>query len=112
MEGAKVRQVVLGKIDKMKTQVVHCEKDDFDVYIGRGGPWGNPFKIGVHGKRKQVVEMYREWVVQQPKLMALLRTLKGKRLGCYCVPALCHGHVLAELADAIPDETPEQEQCE
>jgi hypothetical protein len=25
--------------------------------------------------------------------------LRGKVLGCFCPPALCHGHVLAELAD-------------
>jgi hypothetical protein len=26
--------------------------------------------------------------------------LRGKTLACWCVPELCHGDILAELADA------------
>jgi len=29
--------------------------------------------------------------------MASLHELKGKRLGCFCKPKLCHGDVLVEL---------------
>ncbi len=31
------------------TTVVHLKRDIYDVYIGRGSRWGNPFKVGVHG---------------------------------------------------------------
>lgn len=87
----------------MKTRVVNIRKEDYDVYIGRGSKWGNPFKIGPDGSRYDVIMKYKEWIKQQPDLMAALPELKGKVLGCWCVPKACHGSVLAELANAIPD---------
>ena len=33
----------------MNTVVVNRRKETFDVYIGRGSKWGNPFKIGPDG---------------------------------------------------------------
>lgn len=74
--------------------------EDFDVFIGRPSIWGNPFVIGKDGTRDEVVSKYRKYLRASPKLMAQLETLCGKRLGCYCKPASCHGDVLAELADA------------
>lgn len=65
--------------------------------------WGNPFKCGVDGTREEVITKHREWVVTQPHLIARLRELKGKRLGCWCKPEACHGDVLVELADSLPD---------
>lgn len=32
-------------------KVVHCKKEKYDVYIGRGSKWGNPFILGKHGTR-------------------------------------------------------------
>jgi Domain of unknown function (DUF4326) len=84
----------------MKTIVVHCRKAKFDVYIGRPSKWGNPFKIKKGECREAVIEKYREWLLQQPNLIAQLAELEGKVLGCWCKPALCHGDVLAELANA------------
>ena len=80
--------------------VVHCKRDKYDVYIGRPGPWGNPFSIGEHGTREEVVEKYAEWLLEQPELVAKAREeLKGKVLGCWCAPKLCHGDILAEVAN-------------
>ncbi len=79
--------------------VVHCKRAAHDVYIGRPSKWGNPFVIGANGSRDDVVRQYREWVLQQPELMAALGELKGKVLGCWCSPQSCHGDVLAELAN-------------
>ncbi len=87
----------------MPTTVVNCRIDEYDVYIGRGSKWGNPFIIGTHGGRFEVIRLYEEWIKQQPELMAALYELKGKRLGCFCVPKMCHGHVLARLANALPE---------
>ncbi len=84
-----------------KTKVVHCLKESFDVLITRPGIWGNPFIIGRDGNREEVIQKYREWIVQQPDLMAALPTLADKRLGCYCKPYKCHGDVLVELLDGI-----------
>jgi hypothetical protein len=91
------------------TKVVHCKKAPYDIYIGRGrdpktgelGPWGNPFKIGPDGDRNQVINKYRAWIKTQPQLLARLPELKDKTLGCFCAPQLCHGHVLAAMADGL-----------
>lgn len=80
------------------TRVVHL-KEPHDVYIGRPGPWGNPFQIGPDGSRAEVIAKYREWVVKQPDLLRELPALKGKTLGCWCRPKACHGDVLVELID-------------
>jgi hypothetical protein len=85
------------------TRVVHCKKEPYDIYIGRPSKWGNKFVIGKDGTREEVVEKYRQWVLQQPELMASLHELKGKTLACWCSPNACHGDVLAELADIIQD---------
>jgi len=84
----------------MTANVVHCKRSAYDVYIGRPGPFGNPFEIGKDGTREEVVEKYAEWVLTQPELLAIIKTeLKGKVLGCWCAPQLCHGDILKELAN-------------
>lgn len=84
----------------MKTRASHLPGD---VYIGRPGPWGNPFVIGRDGTRDQVIAKYRAWITGPNRVAAALRRnlhlLRGKRLVCWCAPAACHGDVLAELAD-------------
>ena len=78
--------------------MVHCKRDAYDVYIGRPGPFGNPFTIGSDGTREEVVEKYAEWILTQPELLAKIEVeLKDKVLGCWCSPALCHGDILVEL---------------
>lgn len=70
---------------------------DYDVYIGRPGFWGNPFKIGKDGDRAEVLKKYRAWLPQQPELLRRLPELQGKTLGCYCKPEDCHGDILIEF---------------
>jgi hypothetical protein len=97
------------------TTVVHV-KDGSDVYIGRPAPryglpgsiWGNPYKIGDRVKdhpvsREEAIARYetrirrklagpnRDWWRLE------LEKLRGKRLGCWCNPKPCHGHVLVKL---------------
>ena len=85
----------------MITTVVH-RQEPHDVYIGRPSKWGNPFAIGRHGPREEVIAEYRRWIQTWPALLTALPELKGKRLGCWCKPAACHGDVLAELAESLP----------
>ncbi len=80
-------------------RVVHCKRDDYDVYIGRSSKWGNPFEIGKDGTRREVIEKYEEWVKTQPELMASLSELRGKVLGCWCAPKPCHGDVLLRMVN-------------
>lgn len=78
-------------------KVVHCKKDNYDVYIGRPSKWGNPFEIGRDGTRLEVLQKYRKWIVEQEELMNSLWELEGKTLGCFCYPQACHGDILIEL---------------
>jgi len=80
-----------------KTKVVHCKKDEYDVYIGRGSMWGNPFIIGLDGTRLEVIRKYEKRIRQLPYLLKKLYLLKNKVLGCWCAPKACHGDVLIKL---------------
>lgn len=80
----------------------------YDVYIGRGSKWGNPYSHLPNTKaefktetREEAVEMYRKWLITQPDLVGCLRELKGKTLGCFCKPKRCHGDILAEIANKL-----------
>lgn len=81
------------------------------VYVGRAvrtyripaSKWGNPFKLGKDGDRDEVIALYREYLLNRPDLLAALPELRGKTLVCWCKPLTCHGDVLAELADALPE---------
>lgn len=87
--------------------VVHCKKDPYDIYIGRPGPWGNPFSHQAStlarfkvATRDEAVERYEAWLLAQPDLVARVKKeLRGKVLGCWCAPKRCHGHVLARIAN-------------
>lgn len=83
----------------MKKYVVHCKKEKYDTYIGRGSIWGNPFKIGEDGSRSQVIEKYMNYLLTKPDLILKIDQLKGKVLGCWCSPLPCHGDILAHLAN-------------
>lgn len=91
-----------------KTTVVNKKHGvPYDLYIGRGSKWGNPFshRYGTLARyrvdtREEAIEAYRLWIMEQPELLKCLHELKGKVLACYCKPLKCHGDVLAELADS------------
>lgn len=72
-------------------------------YIGRPSKWGNPYSIGKDGDRKEVIEKYRKYILNNPELLKALPELKGKRLGCWCFPLSCHGDVLVELVEKLVD---------
>lgn len=88
----------------METTVVHWRHEPYDVYIGRPSIWGNPYVIGQDGDRAEVIAKYDEYIRNQPDLMVQIRSLKGKRLGCWCSPKACHGDVLAYLANSLPND--------
>lgn len=84
----------------MSTCAVHLRQHAFDVQITRPSKWGNPFRIGPDGTRAEVLEKYAAWIRTQPELVRAAKLeLRGKRLGCVCVPKACHGHILAAIAE-------------
>ncbi len=108
-----------------RTRVVHCLREPFDIYTGRSMAryphlratgWGNPFRPA-RGERDAsgAVQRYRAWIMDQPQLLARLPELRGKTLGCWCAPLggltgdldghICHGEILAALADGLSEET-------
>ncbi|MFZ2449765.1 MAG: DUF4326 domain-containing protein [Methylovulum miyakonense] len=92
--------------DKLLTKVVNIDrKEPYDVYIGRGSDWGNPYAIGIDGNREEVIRKYQYDFERgflkgdKQKLLAL----KGKALGCHCKPAACHGDILANYLNSLDD---------
>lgn len=88
------------------SRVVHIHKEPFDVYIGRGSKWGNPYThikdrvtqaTFIVDSREEAISKYREYLLNSPELMASLDELEGKVLGCWCSPKSCHGDVILEL---------------
>lgn len=69
------------------------------IYIGRGTKWGNPYVIGKHGTRKEVIEKYKRDLEESMKKLSFidqLLELEGRDLVCFCKPAPCHGDVLVD----------------
>jgi len=98
--------------------VVNKRYQEYDVYIGRGSKWGNPY-THIKGKtkaqflvknREEAIDKYEEWIRQQPELLADLHELRGKRLGCFCRPYnKCHGDILCDLIDELLPDKKEDE---
>ncbi len=91
----------------MKRAVVTNRKldPDFDQYIGRGTPFGNPFKPDAHHGRIAVIDQHRRWFLDRlatdPLFLAQVLGLRGKRLACSCKPSACHGDVIAEFVNLV-----------
>jgi hypothetical protein len=80
--------------------VVNRHKRQFDVYIGRGTAWGNPFTSSELG-RALAISMFESYIrtrlSDEPELLKELMKLDGKLLGCSCKPKACHGDVLVKI---------------
>ena len=99
------------KSRRKRPLVVNVRTEGYDVYIGRGSIWGNPFRIGKDGSKDEVIEKYREMILERPDLLRRLPELEGKRLGCFCKPKACHGDVLVELIEGLVLSETEKESC-
>lgn len=101
------------------TRVVNLRVEPFDVYIGRGSEWGNPFShrpdtqaTEIVATREEAIARYRVhlWarLRADPELVNRLANLRGLRLGCYCAPAACHGDVLVIASEWAARENERQ----
>lgn len=78
------------------------------IYCGRGTPLGNPYEIGTHGDRAQVLQRYREWLGRQIRVagrseaygellrLATLAATEPLTLLCSCAPARCHAEIIRD----------------
>lgn len=91
--------------------------DSNNIYIARAGvvfientrfptqssKFANPYKIGKDGSREEVIIKYRNYITEKIKndknMLNELLSMKGKNLGCWCYPDMCHGNILLELID-------------
>lgn len=79
-----------------------------------GHPLRNPHTVdspcrarGCHGvvhTREEAIAAYCGRLLAHTDLLALVPPLRGRVLACWCSPRLCHGHVLAVLAEVPPVE--------
>lgn len=81
----------------MVTKAVNKRNSPYDVYIGRGSRWGNPFEIGKDGSREEVCAKYLGYLLENKDLLTSLPCLKDKILGCFCAPKLCHGDIIIHV---------------
>lgn len=88
------------------------------IYIGRPGPYGNPYPIGSRHIFRDVdsgqefegtvvdvkgsMAFFRKYAVERLRGNPdWLKPLRGKTLACWCpVNMPCHGDILLELANA------------
>jgi hypothetical protein len=97
----------------MQTKVVNLYKQPYDVYIGRGGHgkdgyFENPYRLGhacgrcgkAHTRSGEFLDCYKAYFLERVEKDLEFRRrvlgLRGKRLGCSCKPAACHGDVIVE----------------
>lgn len=74
------------------------------VRIDRRTDWGNPFELPDDGDRATVIRHFaKHYLPFKPSLGGRLPELRGKALGCWCVPESCHGDVLREALERHDD---------
>lgn len=107
---SRIQKKRLKLIPVQVTKVVNKrDTDDYDMYIGRGSPWGNPFAISHDDgpDRTEVIERYRELFSQKiasdEQFKRGILSMKGLRLACFCKPAPCHGDVIADYLNSEPE---------
>lgn len=90
------------------TKVVNKYYEPYDIYIGRGSPYGNPYVIGKDGDRDEVCDKYQkdfnERIQKDPEFVELVNLLEGKRLGCFCKQKTrevrCHGDTFVKYFES------------
>jgi hypothetical protein len=95
------------------TSVVNLRSEQFDVYIGRAGRgfngyFGNPIVRQQGEARGATIERFTRYFEQRigsdNQFRQRVLQLRGKRLGCFCKPAACHGDVIAAWVNAHQEE--------
>ena len=87
------------------TILVNLHHEKCQVPIDRTTPFGNPFHIGIDGTREEVVLKYKDHfykMLKNDEFRDKVLALKNEVLGCWCVPDLCHGHVILEYLEGTP----------
>lgn len=118
--GFEVKVIRFGEDDRIvfAPNVVHCKRDKYDVYIGRGegSVFYNPYPLNEGDDRYKVICHYiNDLCHDQQMLNKVIVELRGKTLGCWChypgKEKYCHGDFLTWIAHNVhPSEDPKFEQ--
>lgn len=86
-----------------------AKRGAYGIYIGRGSPLGNPYIIGKHGTRDEVIDKYETYLKEKvenndKKIITALEGIaelsqhyEGVNLICFCKPQKCHGDIIKNL---------------
>lgn len=79
----------------------------FTHYIGRPSIFGNPYVIGKHGTRDEVIDRHRgeflQRIIMDDEFRREVLKLKNGALSCFCAPDnRCHGETYIEYLDFAP----------
>lgn len=108
----------------MSGKVVHVNSGmPYDEYVGRsndryglpGHRFQNPYAIGVHGTREEVLQKFetlmRDFLLRSPVNVVALGRMRGLTLACWCAPkdrplttedeTVCHGQILLRVAEEL-----------
>lgn len=105
-----------------RTHVVHVKQAPYDEYIGRRmgvdfpeSLLHNPHRAEEVGGKVKALELFYERLTGSQELMAKARSLKGRTVACWCkdrgdIHELCHGEVVAAVADGREWVAPQEAQ--
>jgi hypothetical protein len=98
------------------TKVVNKDRGEkYEIYIGRGTPWGNPYAVGFGNgpgeeanDREEAIRKYKfdfgqDFLKGRTEFKKNLLSLRGKILACHCKPLACHGDVLIDYLNSYDD---------
>lgn len=90
--------------DGVRCMVVNVYKEKYDVYIGRAGKglsgyFGNPFSLKEFSNdREECLKAYKYYfldrIEKDDEFRRRILSLRGKVLGCFCKPKMCHGDII------------------
>lgn len=92
-----------------KTRVVNLKHAEYDVLIDRTTIFGNPFSVKQHG-REECIRKFKQLfysrmagdTAEDREYRNRVLMLRGKTLGCHCLPLSCHGSVYADYLNSLP----------
>ena len=92
-----------------QTKLINYKTYDLDkskiTPIDRTSIFGNPFFINETTTRRLSVKLYKNCFYKRikwdKKFRVAVQNLKGKTLGCWCVPLPCHGDVIIKYLEGL-----------
>lgn len=92
----------------VKTRVVHCKREPYDVMIDRTTMFGNWHYICATCTREQSIARFKvdfeKQIATDPEYKKAVLTLAGLTLGCWCKPLACHGDVIVEYLEGLNND--------